>query len=300
MKLFPVWLRRVLIFLLAGAAALAVLLGYSIYESKYGLTCTSYTLEAAQLTAPVRILHLTDLHNSVFGEDNAELVALCAAQEPDLIFITGDLLNSDVEDTSIATGLISALTALAPVYVSPGNHELEYEERYGTDVLTLYEAAGAVVLDTAWVDTEVNGQALRIGGHYGYCLPEKYLKTGEADEEECAFLSGFQDTERYTLLLCHMPLCWILDSCLDDWDVDCVFSGHVHGGEVILPLLGGLYAPDFGWFPGKLEGVYASADGTKRLVLSRGLGTTEWVPRVNNVPEVVVAELLPETAQDAG
>lgn len=299
-KRFWAWLRRALPLLLAGAASLAVLFGYSVYQSKYELTCSVYTLTSEKLTEPVRVLQITDLHNSVFGEGNARLLALCEAQEPDAIFITGDLLNSDVEDTSIATDLISALAELAPVYVSYGNHELEHEERFGTDILSLYEAAGATVLDSTWVDTELNGQQVRIGGLYGYCLPARYLLTGGATQEECKFLSAFQNTNRYTLLLCHLPSGWLLNGGLDGWSVDCVFSGHVHGGEIILPLIGGLYAPDFGWFPGKLEGVYFSDNGTQALVLSRGLGTTEWVPRVNNIPEVVVVDFTPRAAQNAG
>lgn len=76
--------------------------------------------------------------------------------------------------------------------------------------------------------------------------------------------------------------------------MDRVFSGHVHGGEGILPFVGGLYTPDFGWFLGKLQGVYYSNEGNKELIISRGLETTESVPRFKNVPEVVVVDLVPQ------
>ena len=240
----------------------------------------------------IQIVQLTDLHNSTFGDNNADLIALVQEQNPDLILITGDQLNSGEENTSIATDSISALCQIAPVYVSLGNHEVEYQQSYNTDIKALYEQAGATVLEREYVDTEVNGQQLRIGGIYGYCLPARYLETNEADPEECAFLSEFQDTDRYTVLLTHMPVCWLINDGINEWDIDCVFSGHVHGGEVILPFIGGMYAPDFGWFPGKLEGVYTSDDGTKNLVLSRGLGTTEVIPRFNNIPEIVVVDLM--------
>ncbi len=261
--------------------------------SKYALTVSEYTLSVDTLTDSLRIVQLTDLHNSSFGQDNRRLVERVAEQQPDLIFITGDLLNSSTDDTTVATNLIACLSAICPVYLSLGNHELELEETSGVDIVALYEQAGAVVLEYDYLDLTVNGQALRIGGLYGYCLPEKYLSTGEAKAAECAFLTEFQDSDAYTILLTHMPVCWLINGGLEEWQVDCVFSGHVHGGEIVFPLIGGLWAPDFGWFPGKLQGLYTSSLGDSVLVLSTGLGTTELVPRFHNPPEIVALTLVP-------
>lgn len=282
------WLRLLLIVVLL----MILWTGQSVGRSTYSLTCTSFTLETEKLAAPVRIVQLTDLHDSLFGEKNQRLLKLVAEQSPDLILVTGDLLNSDDPRTDIALDLIAGLGDVAPVYVSPGNHEMEYQENYGTDILALYEATGAVVLDREYVDIDVRGQQIRLGGIYGYCVPAKYLDSNEASPEECAFLSDFQNTDRYTVLMCHMPVCWILNDGLDEWDVDCVFSGHVHGGQVVLPFLGGVYGPDMGWFPGKMQGLFTSSDGDKCMILSSGLGNTESVPRFNNIPEIVCAVFL--------
>lgn len=268
-------------------------LGYEIYISYHSLICTNYEIYSEKVNSGVRIVQLSDLHNNVFGEENAKLAETVRQQSPDLILLTGDMLNLDDEDYSVAAALIRKLREIAPVYFSYGNHEAAYEINFNADLTALFEEAGAVVLEKTFEDIEVNGQKLRLGGIYGYCLPEELLKTGEADPEECAFLTEFQDTEAYTVLLCHMPVSWILYGSLEMWDVDCIFAGHAHGGQVRLPWIGGLYAPDQGWFPGNAAGVYESRDGKKTLVLSRGLGSGGMIPRFNNKPELVVTDILP-------
>ena len=276
---------------------IGIMAGWNFYQSKYSLNYSSYQISSDKINTPVRILLLTDLHNSEFGENNQELIDRVATQSPDLILITGDLLNSDEPRTDIAINMISSLCDIAPVYISLGNHEMEYQDNFDVNVIELYQAAGAEVLEYQYEDITVNGQQLRLGGIYGYCLPEKYLETDEADPEECAFLTDFQSTDLYTVLMCHIPVCWMINDGLEEWDVDCVLSGHVHGGQVILPLIGGVYAPDMGWFPGRLKGIFSSETGNKVLVLSSGLGNTENIPRFNNIPEIVVVDLVPQSSK---
>ena len=277
-------------FIIAILSLLTIISVISLCTSTHALTITTYQL-SSNIPTSLRILQLTDLHNSEFGANNSRLVAAVRAQSPDLILLTGDLLNSDEQRTDIATDLITRLCDIAPVYCSNGNHEIEYQENYGVDVDELYREAGAVVLEKEYQDIIINDQKIRIGGIYGYCLPGKFLETGEADQEETAFLEDFQNTDLPTILLCHMPVCWMINGSLDEWNVDYVFSGHVHGGEVVLPFIGGLYGPDLGWFPGRMEGIFTSENKEKTLVLSRGLGTSERIPRFNNIPEIMVVDI---------
>lgn len=265
---------------------------FSIYASKYLLQCSYYSIYDDRIEHPFRIVHLSDLHNSVFGKNNEKLANKVLEQEPDLILITGDLINDTEEDLSIALTLLSALTeSEIPVYVSYGNHESNYEAKWDTDITTVYENTGARVLHFAYEDIEVKGQKIRLGGIYGYCLAEKYLRTGEARKEEIDFLKDFQDTSLYSVLMCHMPVTWIINNSLNEWNCDLVLCGHAHGGQIRIPFVGGLYAPDQGYWCGKEAGLYYSKDQKKIMVLSRGLGSTEKIPRVNNIPEIVVIDV---------
>lgn len=256
--------------------------------SRYWLKLSTYALCSEKLTAPVRIVQLSDLHSTDHEED---LIDMVQAQNPNLIFFTGDLVNLWDEDISVTLDTLRALCAIAPVYVSMGNHECYHDYHSEASLIAAYEATGAQVLDESYVDIEVNGQALRIGGIFGYCLPNTAF---EARANDSRFLYEFQDTDRPTLLLCHMPVCWIINGSLEYWAVDFVFSGHAHGGQVVLPLVGGLYAPDQGWLPGECSGHFE--DDGKHLIVSTGLGGTTPVPRFYNRPEVVLIELNPSEA----
>lgn len=285
--------KKIVYVLLVILGVFLLFVGVLAYRSKYSLSLSKFEITSEKIYTPIRLVQLSDLHNSEFGKNNERLVTLVKEQHPDLILVTGDMLNREEEVTEIATDLFLRLKEIAPVYVSMGNHEREYEENFGVDIKRLYEAAGVTVLDFESEDITVNGQTIRLGGLYGYCLPEMYLSSGEARENECDFLRDFQNTEEFTLLLTHMPVCWMINGSLDSWDIDCVLTGHVHGGQIRLPGIGGLYAPDMGWFPGEVAGRYDSADGKKVMILSRGLGNNSRLPRWNNVPEVVAVDLLP-------
>ena len=301
--------------LLALLAALILSCVLSLILSTHGLTTSHYTVNSSKLTAAVRVVSLADIHGTVFGKDNARLIRRVREAEPDLIFIPGDLINKYDEDTSDEERLVAALSEIAPVYLSPGNHEVEYDQEHGLtgeeSVLARFRRAGAHVLDHTYEDVEIKGQMLRIGGLHADCMPEQF--SADWMLADIPFLKDFQNTDRYTMLLCHMPFSFLMARGLDSWKFDTVLSGHVHGGQVrfpffallskyplgkeddVFPYWGGLWAPDQGRFPGRLEGIYRSSDGQRTLVLSRGLGSTEKLPRFNNIPEIVVVDYGPGT-----
>ena len=260
-------------------------LGIGFYTSRYSLKLTEYEIPSHKLTKPIRIVQIADLHCTDFGQELPEMIK---AQNPDLIVAVGDLVNMDEADISVALSTLRSLVPIAPVYVSMGNHETAYQDTFHSDLAASFSEVGVTVLDTAYEDIQIKDQTIRIGGIFGYCLPDNVV---EAWDNESAFLYDYQETSHFKLLLAHMPVCWLINESLDFWDVDCVLSGHSHGGQVVLPFLGGLYAPDQGWFPEQIDGHFDHDN--KHLVVTSGLGGTDPVPRFYNRPEVVVIDLVP-------
>lgn len=262
--------------------------GVDLVLSQKYISITSYVCENNKIKHNFKIAQLTDLHNYQFGSKNQRLISKVTVEAPDVIFLTGDMLNADEERTDILTDLIRQLVLIAPVYASLGNHELEYMQLSGNrDLIAQMEEAGAVVLDKEYIDMEINGQEVRLGGVYGYVL-----SPDDKEDPEQTFMEEFQDTDRFKILLSHVPEGLLLWKSMEQWDVDLVFSGHVHGGQVRIPFVGGLYDPEEGYFPTYTKGMFECGNGT--MVLSAGLGSSRGVPRVNNLPELVVCEVKGE------
>lgn len=288
-------LRRGLGILAGICLLICVATGISVGMSYHCLAVTNWSISAEKLSQPVTVVVLSDLHEHEFGRGNEKLVSLVAEQSPDLILMTGDFVNDISVDSDVAVDLTKKLSEIAPVYYAWGNHELAYMERTGEDLAVLLEEAGACVLDLEWQEVVVQDQCIRIGGMYDYAFALDNTNSTSPETMEPAvyeFLTAFQDTEAFTLMMAHRPESFVLGEASKTWDIDLVVSGHDHGGQVILPVLGGLWAGDQGWFPDYVEG-YHEKDKLK-IFITRGLGSQQQkLPRCNNLPEVAVLKLEP-------
>lgn len=284
--------KRVLLLCIALGLVAAVVLDFAAYLGATRLKVTSYQVEA-EVTQSLRIVHLTDLHSREYGQGNEKLVALVKAQQPDLIFITGDMLTVSDEGPEVVCRLIPKLLEIAPVYYGYGNHEKEWEEENGKLLEPELTKAGAIVLDCAYIDIELKGQQLRIGGYHGYWRqPHMTSDDWVKIHTELDFCAAFEETDRVKLLLCHIPTAWLDWNYIDKWPGGIVFSGHYHGGQVRLPFVGGLYVPYVGWLPEYTKGVFEGEKAT--CVLSVGAGSPASIPRIFNLPEIVVVDIRPE------
>lgn len=286
-------IRFILILLSAFALVIAVVVGYFFITSK-NLTINKYSLNESVISS-IRILQLSDLHSAEFGDNNKELVDLVKKQSPDLIVMSGDMINRDEENLDIITDLISSLSDVAPIYYGYGNHEVDWIESFGFDLEDKLTQAGSVVLNNSYRDVSVNDSELRIGGYMGYYRQPGMLTQDEEQKKiELDFANDFENTDRLKILINHIPTQWVDWDYINEYPVDIVFSGHYHGGAIRIPIIDqGLYAPYVGWFPPYTKGMFTGSQAT--CVLSTGLGSEHNIPRLNNPPDIVIVDVVPYT-----
>ena len=234
---------------------------------------------------------ISDLHNHQFGSNNTRLVEKISGLEPDMIFIDGDMLNSDSDNASVPCGLTKQLKNIAPVYYALGNHENAYISNGHPDFIKQLEESGAVVLDKTYVDIEIEGIPIRLGGMYDYAFGLDGNNTAlAAPEDVLTFLTDYQNTDRVKIMLSHRPESFVFGDASKTWDIDLIICGHVHGGQVVFPFIGGLYGGDQEWFPEYFHGLY-KIDNFQMFITS-GLGSNKQkLPRFNNPPEIAVLDI---------
>ena len=266
------------------------------YRCAHGFITVRYRIGSEKLTAPVRVAMLSDLHESEFGPGNADLIEAVRGLSPDLILCVGDMASRGAteRDLEVPVHLMRELCRIAPVYVSPGNHEADYVKDKGVGVYRAYERAGAALLDRRFEDLVINGQRIRLGGIFGYCFP--YGQSSEAFAASSAgrFISSFEDTDSFKLLMCHKPTDYCLESEKEyflDPDVDLVLSGHTHGGLWRLPFVGTPFLPQQGFFP-KLDHGQKQVGGAQ-MIIGAGLGHKSLLFRLFDPCELVLIELAP-------
>ncbi len=250
-----------------------------------------YTIKTDKLDKEYTLALLADLHNRSYGEDNVKLLEAIDSIKPDGILTAGDMLTAKPGKSFMtALSFMKQLSSKYPVYYGLGNHEYRmklYREDYG-DAFEEYTGAltdaGIHVLDNA---------TLPVGDFAvtGVTIDRKYYKRFRKNVMEEEYLSetiGEVSKDKYHILMAHNP------EYFEDyakWGADLVVSGHVHGGIMRLPVLGGVISPKLVLFP-KYDGGMFRQDNTT-MILSRGLGMHTLPVRIFNPGELVVIHLLP-------
>lgn len=233
-----------------------------------------------------RIAQVSDLHNAEFGENNEKLLKLLSESKPNIIVITGDLIDAGHTNIKVALDFVKEVVSIAPIYYVTGNHEaslLQYDE-----LETGLKTVGVIVLEDSAIELKYGNDTITLIGISDPNFTIKGDMLGEVQAMVATKLNNLVDDENsYTILLSHRPeLFESYVSC----NIDLVLSGHAHGGQFRLPFIGGLFAPNQGIFPQYDAGLYTN--GNTNMVVSRGLGNSIIPIRFNNRPEIVIVELF--------
>ncbi|MBQ8830044.1 MAG: metallophosphoesterase [Oscillospiraceae bacterium] len=274
-----------LIFIILAVLVVAALSVW-IWHHNVTILTTHYTVSSEDLPESFdgfTIVQVSDLHNDLFGEGNCNLISAITAAAPDIIVLTGDIMDSYDTDLDIACEFIDGIIGIAPVYYITGNHEYRFPlifEKFEAHMIN----AGVTVLRDKTAEIELNGETITIAG---------------AEDPDFSGINNFKDSkyfadrltalvpdEGFTLLLSHRP---DIFETYCETGADLVLTGHAHGGQFRLPILGGLFAPQQGFLPDYSEGLFEK-DGTT-MIISRGLGNSAFPFRINNPPELVVVTL---------
>lgn len=282
--------KKALISVCTLIAVLLVLIIWTIWGNT-ALMVSTVTVSSNRIPAAFngfRIAQVSDLHNAVFGENNAELLQILSECKPNIIVVTGDLVDAEHTDIDVALDFAKEAAQIAGTYYVTGNHEgslSQYDE-----LKTGLESMGVVVLEDASMQLEYNGEKVTLIGLSAPSFTLKGNMLGEVPAMVDTKLRGLiGDKDDYTILLSHRPE---LFETYVNCGVDLVLSGHAHGGQFRLPFIGGLVAPNQGLFPKYDAGL--DTKGDTNMIVCRGLGNSIIPIRFNNRPEIVLLELIAE------
>lgn len=267
------------------AGIFLVLIVWTVWGNT-ALERNTYTIRSPELPDVFdgyRIAQVSDLHNAEFGDGNQRLLDMLREAEPDMIAITGDLIDSRKTNIAVALAFAEEAVKIAPCYYVSGNHEARVSEY--RELKAGLEAAGVTVLDDVRVEIEISGKSITIIGVNDPSFLADYLTSDAAVMDRKLSELSSEDAS-FTILLSHRPE---LFDTYAAHEMDLVLTGHAHGGQFRLPLIGGLIAPNQGLFPKYDDGLYS--EGNTNMIVSRGLGNSIIPFRFNNRPEVVLIEL---------
>lgn len=276
MKKFKINKKKLLTF-----AAIAVILLVFCWCQNNILTASEYQFASSKVDDGLdgyRIVQISDLHNKSFGKSGNRLLKKVVELEPDMIVITGDVVDCNHTNVDKAIQCIEGLTEIAPCYYVTGNHEVMLGDLDVVWLMTNLDRCGVTRFDNKPVTIERGGSQFDLIG-----LSDSTL--------EYDVLSSMKlDTSRLNVVLAHEPQFF---KSYAEGGADLVFTGHAHGGQFRIPFTDiGLVAPDQGFFPEYTSGVHRSGDC--EMVVSRGLGNSIIPLRLFNYPEIVAVTLSKE------
>ena len=257
-----------------------------LYQNK-ALGITSYEIDCSSNPelSGFTIVQISDFHNEEFGENQKKIIEKVKVCQPDMIAVTGDFIDCRNPDVDTAMEFISQAVNIAPIYYVPGNHERWVREEYEELCQRMKDFGVHLMMDKTEEIVYKDGMLLCMG----IKDPEFYDVSGNDGEKKVVKerIENLEySKEQFTVLLSHRPE---LYKIYIEGELDVVLTGHAHGGQFRLPLIGGLAAPNQGLFPKYDAGMFR--ENETHMIVSRGIGNSIIPLRFHNPPEIVVVKL---------
>lgn len=300
------------VYILAGLVLL--LLIWSYFEQKI-IVKTEYTVKSGKkgvVSGSFKFAVISDLHNIRFGKNNEKLIKAIFDLNPDFIIIAGDLITKRKPCyPGNAYDLLKVLADRYPIYYAYGNHEQQFEDMehnpeagsnfknnpktspYDCELIKSWQffkskiaELGVQILDNKSVTIKYKDNTINITG---LSIDSDYYRRGKPpvlEQEKIHEKIGKKSPEAYQILIAHNPIYF---KYYASWGADLILSGHVHGGIIRLPFVGGVISPQVRLFPKYDAGLFEETDS--KMIVSRGLGSHSFMPRLFNPPELVVINL---------
>ena len=231
-----------------------------------------------------KIAQVSDIHCDRVGLSDLSFIKKIKDFNPDMIVITGDILDSYNNDMDIAYNILSQLAIVAPCYFVSGNHELRLPEEY-KKLINIMKKLNVTYMHNSNLLITKNNESINLVGVEDY----NFFKNEDKLNHRANFIKTLEElysSNHFNILLSHRPEKFPIYA---EAKYELIFSGHAHGGQWRVPFVGGIFSPSQGFFPKYTNGNYVLKDST--MIVSQGLGNSSFPIRINNRIELVLATL---------
>lgn len=262
------------------------LFGIFLWEEDYLVTTSHYNIVNEKIPdefVGYKIAQISDVHSNNSPAIKYQLRKYLQKEQPDIIVITGDLVDRQDSPVYLTNKFIKSFEDIAPIYFTTGNHDNGIIQR--EDFIQALEAHNVKILDDEIEFINRKNKSIALIG-LSNMTDNTEERTKVSDKITTILTKTHIDNDTFTILLYHKPDAF---PAFVTTSIDLALCGHAHGGQIRVPFIGGLYAPNQGVLPKYTNGMFQENETT--MIVNRGIGNSRFPFRINNHPEISIVTL---------